>query len=199
MNLPEHIRYSHSAETKKPSFIFTAILPTSKGNRWNAVTIQVETDDNGNLIWYKNYYNQRKEPNKSSTDLLDSYKKPEEAGDLPSLQGDSSIVRTEAHGRSLSARSGFFAGKGTTNSQTDQTNSGENSENLQSGEDVRFRISAEHMEAVESDDMEKAGAMVKATRKRLVRLWIIMLQGVTRLQVVLECCRMRKRKSLRRG
>ncbi|MCQ2344016.1 MAG: hypothetical protein MJ002_03720 [Paludibacteraceae bacterium] len=169
LNLPKHIRYTYNTETGKPSFVFTAMFPTSKGNRWNAVTIQVETDNDGNLIWYKNYYNQKKEPNKSSTDLLDSYKKPEEVGDLPSLQGDSSIIRTEAHGRSLSARSGISDGKGTTNSRTNQTNSEKNSGNLQGGEDMRFSVTpeqdAEYMRAVESGDTEKAGQMVKAAFK----------------------------------
>ena len=60
-------------------------------------------------------------------------------------------------------------GKGTTNSGREQGNSEKNSENLQSGENVRFSISpevdAEYMAAVESGDMEKAGAMVKAAFK----------------------------------
>ena len=76
------------------------------------------------LLWHKNYYNQRKEPSKKNKDLLDSVRSSEEAGDLPFLKENSSIVRVDAHGRSLSARSELSADKGTNNSATAQENRG---------------------------------------------------------------------------
>lgn len=127
---PMHIRETVNNENGAKSFVFTKKMNTTKGNRWNATTIQLEVLDDGTIVWHKNYYNQKQEPNKNKKDLLDSYRKtPEEVGDLPSVESDSSIVLADesTNGRSLSARSGVSARKGTTSSATDQTNVTKNS------------------------------------------------------------------------
>lgn len=63
----------------------------------------------------------------------------------------------------------FSGRKGTTNSRTDQTNSGENSENLQSGEDMRFNVEGDG--EIEGIDLNEAYELSEEEAAQLIDEW----------------------------
>ena len=77
------------------SYIFIKKL-----GRFNAVVLALEVSENGKMILHKSFFDQKKKPYANVGIRL--YKASSEAGDLPHLQGCSSIIRAKmAHGRIL--------------------------------------------------------------------------------------------------
>lgn len=62
LDYPDHIKRMNV--DGKESIVFIKKL-----KRWNAISIQREDTPNGSRLWYKNFFEQKKEPYKSLTDI----------------------------------------------------------------------------------------------------------------------------------
>ncbi len=87
LNDPDEIR--KTITDGHNSYIFIKKL-----NRYNAVVLALEVSDNGKMILHKSFFDQKKKPYANVGTRL--YIVSSEDGDLPHLQGCSSIIRTKS-------------------------------------------------------------------------------------------------------
>ena len=104
--------------------------------------MQLEKTNNGNIIWHKTFFNQRKEPSKNTANLLKE--KPLGGGGTPISHTENSVPGSNR----LSTPNGLSAGKGNTNSSTPQENNEEISKNNENSSGIRLKVDEDYMSAV---------------------------------------------------